>query len=257
MRMRIGRSRVSSSMTSAVRPATRPMMKMQPRKRRRESHVVKHRRQRAIDVDGHRLDLLRDRGAERLHEQDAVAGQAMPPGEVEQHRRARIVRMHAMTEAGDALADRAMLGRRSSPAHSFERERFAPRALDARARSSPCTRIRRRRARRRRRGCRPRSPPTPNCDCPRAPAAPWRTTARPSRGPRTLDRIASNSARSASDRQPRSMQQEDGVGERALCHQRRHVVSAQADLPSLASTMAVRQGSIGLLKLCEGTGYTA
>ena len=74
----------------------------------------------------------------------------------------------------------------------------------------------------------------------------------------TLDRIASSSARSAVGRQPRSMQQEDGVGERPFGHQRRHVVVRASRIwPSLASTIAVRQGSIWLLKLCEGTGYAA
>ena len=38
----------------------------QARERRRKAHVVEHGRQRAVDVDGHRLDLLGDRGVRAL-----------------------------------------------------------------------------------------------------------------------------------------------------------------------------------------------
>jgi hypothetical protein len=73
----------------------------------------------------------------------------------------------------------------------------------------------------------------------------------------TLDRIASNIARSPS------------VGSRDRCSRKMVSVNVRSVIrdvtslprmricPSRASTIAVRQGSISLLKLCEGTGYAA
>ena len=73
----------------------------------------------------------------------------------------------------------------------------------------------------------------------------------------TLDRIALNIARSASDgsrdrcsRKMVSVNVRSVISDVTSCPRKRIV-------PSLASTMAVRQGSIGLLNLCEGIGYTA
>ena len=54
--MRIGFSRVYSSSTSALRPATRPMMNMKLAGRRREAQVVQDRGERAVDVHRERLD---------------------------------------------------------------------------------------------------------------------------------------------------------------------------------------------------------
>ena len=82
----------------------------QPREGRFEPHVVQDSRQGSVDVDSHRLDLFGYFGGDRLHQANTVSSQPMLPGEVEQHRCPRILRMDAVTKAGDALADRSMLG---------------------------------------------------------------------------------------------------------------------------------------------------
>ena len=99
--MRIGFSRVYSSSTSALRPATRPTMNSSLPTIGGKPEIDQDRRQRAVDVQRDRLDRARDRRFERPREADAVAGEPGVLGEPEQHGDARIDRrVHAMAESG-------------------------------------------------------------------------------------------------------------------------------------------------------------
>ena len=98
--MRIGFSRAYSSATSAVRPATRPTMKMsfpaggsKPRSWRIAARAPSI-------LSGGFSDLFGRRALERADESHAVPGDAVPPGEMEQNLHSRINRVDAMAEAG-------------------------------------------------------------------------------------------------------------------------------------------------------------
>ena len=178
--MRIGFSRASSSATSAVRPATRPMMNTS-----RPNTGVKPM---SCSTAASAPSILIGNGlttvamARSIASTNATPSPATPPlaRQVEQDGRAGIGRVHAMPETREPLAGGARLGRdRASPPRPA---RSTPPSLAPRPRrSSPCIPSRRRHGRRRRRECPPRLPPTRIGDCRRARAAPSRTTARRSR----------------------------------------------------------------------------
>ncbi len=93
-------------------------------------HVVQHRRERAVHVDGQRLDGLPHDSLEGFHEGDAVSRQAVLPREIEQDRRARVSAVHAVTEAGHSSARRPRFRRDQARAFG-DGDRLPCRTLDA------------------------------------------------------------------------------------------------------------------------------
>ena len=99
--IRIGFSRVCSSSTSALSPATRPTMNRSLPTMDGKPRSTRIGGERAVDVQRDRLDALADRRFERAREADAVAREAGVLREPEQHGDARIDRrVHAMSETG-------------------------------------------------------------------------------------------------------------------------------------------------------------
>ena len=176
MRMRIGFSRAYSSATSAVRPATRPTMKIEFSGRRIEAEIVENRREGAINIERQLLDSLRRRALERGDEGHAVTGDAVLPCEIEQNLHARIGSVNAVAEAREPCAvahrplDRAHRG-------VGDRDALAARLFGALL-DRTCTPGQPRRGRCRSPGRPRQSPPPATRGCPMPPAGRPRRKAR-------------------------------------------------------------------------------
>ena len=98
-----------------------------------EAHVVQDRGERAVDVHRQGLDPRARLRLERLHEEDAVAGDAFGARHVEEHLHARIGGVHAMAEPGqpallpDRRLDRPLRGGRRRQAVRVSRAPGRPR----------------------------------------------------------------------------------------------------------------------------------